>query len=84
MLNYGIGWGVAVYPAIQFVASTLADAISVSDWNVPCHRHDYFHRRVAVWSGRQSWCSGIWKDALWMLLNICIPSAVGWREDFEW
>ena len=31
----------------------------------------------------KSRCSGIWKDAIWMLLNICIPLAIGWREDFE-
>ena len=50
---------------------------------VPCHRHDYFCRLVVEESGRKSWCSGIWKDAIWMLLNICIPLAIGWREDFE-
>ena len=44
-------WDIAVYPAIQFVASTLADAIKVSNWNVPCHRHDYFYRQAVVWSG---------------------------------
>ena len=51
MLNYGIGWGVAVYPAIQFVAGTLADAITVSNWNVPCHRHDCFCQQNVVRGG---------------------------------
>ena len=50
---------------------------------VPCHRHICFRRQAVVWSSFKSWCSGIWKDAIWMLLNICIPLAIGWREDFE-
>ena len=46
---------------------------------VPCHQHDYFCRQTVVESSFKSWCSGIWKDAAWMLLNICIPCSL-WVE----
>ena len=39
--------------------------------------------RLSCGVGFKSWCSGIQKEAIRMLLNICIPLAIGWREDFE-
>ena len=39
--------------------------------------------RLSCRVGFKSSCSGIQKEALRMLLNICIPLAIGWREDFE-
>ena len=58
--------------------------IEASNWKCRVTDISASTDRLLCGVGFKSWCSGIWKDAVWMLLNICIPLAFGWREDFEW